>query len=51
MLLVRSEDANFLLTGTVKRIERGNAIVESGRIEGVITRDQLIPKEMLRVGD
>jgi N utilization substance protein A len=40
-----------LLTGTVKRIERGNAIVESGRIEGVIPRDQLIPKEMLRVGD
>jgi N utilization substance protein A len=40
-----------LLTGTVKRIERGNAIVESGRIEGIIPRDQLIPKEMLRVGD
>jgi len=40
-----------LLTGTVKRIERGNAIVESGRIEGVISRDQLIQKEMLRVGD
>jgi transcription termination factor NusA len=35
----------------VKRIERGNVIVESGRIEGVIPRDQLIPKEMLRVGD
>jgi N utilization substance protein A len=40
-----------LLTGTVKRIERGNVIVESGRIEGVIPRDQLIAKEMLRVGD
>ena len=40
-----------LLTGTVKRIERGNIIVESGRIEGIIPRDQLIPKEMLRVGD
>src|SRR6187399_1857448 len=40
-----------LLTGTVKRIERGNVIVESGRIEGLIPRDQLIPKEMLRVGD
>ena len=34
-----------LLTGTVKRIERGNVIVESGRIEGIIPRDQLIPKE------
>src|SRR6184192_1507595 len=40
-----------LVTGTVKRIERGSVIVESGRIEGVIPRDQLIPKEMLRVGD
>ena len=45
------EREDNLLTGTVKRIERGNAIVESGRIEGVIPRDQLIPKEMLRVGD
>src|SRR5487761_1922251 len=40
-----------LLSGTVKRIERGSVIIESGRIEGVIPRDQLIPKEMLRVGD
>jgi N utilization substance protein A len=45
------ERQDNLLTGTVKRIERGSAIVESGRIEGVIPRDQLIPKEMLRVGD
>jgi len=44
------EYRNFL-TGTVKRIERGAAIVESGRIEGIVPRDQLIPKEMLRVGD
>ena len=35
----------------VKRIERGNAIIESGRIEGVLPRDQMIPKENLRVGD
>ena len=45
------ERQDNLLTGTVKRIERGNAIVESGRIEGLVPRDQLIPKEMLRVGD
>ena len=45
------EREDNLLTGTVKRIERGNVIVESGRIEGMIPRDQLIPKEMLRVGD
>jgi len=40
-----------LVTGTVKRIERGNAIIESGRIEAVLPRDQMIPKENLRVGD
>src|SRR5262252_9581596 len=45
------ERQDNLLSGTVKRIERGNVIVESGRIEGVLPRDQLIPKEMLRVGD
>jgi len=45
------ERQDNLLTGTVKRIERGSVIVESGRIEGIIPRDQLIPKEMLRVGD
>jgi len=45
------EREDNLLTGTVKRIERGSIIVESGRIEGIIPRDQLIQKEMLRVGD
>ena len=45
------ERKDNLLTGTVKRIERGNAIIESGRIEGMVPRNQLIPKENLRVGD
>lgn len=40
-----------LVTGTVKRIERGNAIVEAGRLEALLPRDQMIPKENLRVGD
>ncbi len=40
-----------LVSGTVRRIDRGSIIVESGRIEGVIPRDQLIPKENLRPGD
>jgi N utilization substance protein A len=42
---------NILVTGTIKRIERGNAIIEAGRIEAVLPRDQMIPKENLRVGD
>jgi N utilization substance protein A len=40
-----------LVTGTVKRMERGNAIVESGRLEALLPRDQMIPKENLRLGD
>ncbi|MDN0085291.1 transcription termination factor NusA [Crenobacter sp. SG2305] len=40
-----------LITGTVKRIERGNAIIECGKLEAVLPRDQMIPKENLRVGD
>jgi N utilization substance protein A len=32
-------------------MERGNAIIESGRVEAVLPRDQMVPKENLRVGD
>jgi N utilization substance protein A len=45
------ERKEHLVTGTVKRIERGNALIEAGRIEAVLPRDQMIPKENLRVGD
>ena len=45
------ERGEFMVTGTIKRMERGNAIIESGRIEAVLLRDQMIPKENLRVGD
>jgi N utilization substance protein A len=41
----------YLVTGTIKRMERGNAIIESGRIEALLPRDQMIPKENLRIGD
>src|SRR3989344_3323265 len=40
-----------LVTGVIKRMERGNAIVESGRLEAMLPRDQMIPKENLRLGD
>ena len=40
-----------LVSGTIKRMERGAAIVESGRIEGRLEKDQMIPKENLRIGD
>ena len=40
-----------LVTGTVKRMERGDAIVESGKVEARLPREQMIPKENLRIGD
>ncbi|HEX6827719.1 MAG TPA: transcription termination factor NusA [Burkholderiales bacterium] len=46
--LLRKE---HLITGQIKRMERGNAIVESGRVEALLPKDQMIPKENLRVGD
>ena len=45
------EREEFIVTGSIKRMERGNAIIESGRIEAILPRDQMIPKENLRVGD
>ena len=40
-----------LLSGTIKRVDREGAIIESGRIEARLPRDQMIPKENLRNGD
>jgi len=45
------ERNEHLVSGTIKRIERGNAIVEFGKIEALLPRDQMIPKENLRVGE
>jgi N utilization substance protein A len=45
------ERKEHLVTGVVKRMDRGNAIIESGRVEGFLHRDQMIARENLRVGD
>lgn len=45
------ERKEHIVSGTIKRMERGNAIVEAGKIEALLPRDQMIPKENLRVGD
>jgi N utilization substance protein A len=45
------ERGEYIMTGTVKRLDKGNLIVESGRVEALLRRDQLIPKENLRIGD
>jgi N utilization substance protein A len=40
-----------IVNGTVKRVEYGNVIVDLGRGEGIMRRDQSIPRENFNVGD
>ncbi len=40
-----------LVTGTVKRLDRMGMIIESGKLEALLPREHMIPKENLRVGD
>ncbi|MGQ0710856.1 MAG: transcription termination factor NusA [Rhodoferax sp.] len=40
-----------IFVGTVKRMDKGDVIVESGRVEGRLRRSEMIPKENLRSGD
>ena len=40
-----------IINGVVKRVEYGNVIVDLGRAEAIIRRDELIPREMFRPGD
>ena len=40
-----------IVTGTIKRIDKGDAIVEIGRLEARLPRNQMIPRENLRTGD
>ncbi len=40
-----------IVSGTVKRVEYGNVIVDFGRTEAMIRRDELIPRETFRPGD
>jgi transcription termination/antitermination protein NusA len=40
-----------IVNGTVKRVEYGNVIVDLGRGEAIIRRDELIPREMYKYGD
>ena len=40
-----------IFVGTVKRLDKGDIIVESGRVEGRLKRSEMISKENLRTGD
>jgi len=45
------EKKGEIIHGTVKRIELGNIIVDLGRAEALLRRDELIPNEVYHVGD
>ncbi len=40
-----------IVNGLVKRVEYGNVIVDLGRGEGIVRRDEMIPRETFRPGD
>ncbi len=45
------ERGEKIFSGTVKRMDKGDLIVESGRVEGRLRRSEMIPKENFRTGD
>ena len=40
-----------ILSGIVKRLEYGNVIIDLNRAEGIIRKEELIPREILKTGD
>ena len=40
-----------VVNGTVKRVEYGNVLVDLGRAEAIVRRDEALPRESLRQGD
>ena len=40
-----------IVSGIVKRVEYGNVVIDLGRGEAIIRRDEMIPREMFRPGD
>ena len=45
------EKKGEILSGIVKRLEYGNLIIDLNRAEAIITKDELIPREILKMGD
>ena len=45
------EKQGQILSGIIKRLEYGNIIMDLGKAEGVIKKDELIPREILKTGD
>ena len=45
------ERGENIISGSVKRMDKGDAIMETGKIEARLPRSEMIPKENIRVGD
>jgi N utilization substance protein A len=45
------EKVGTIINGTVKRIEFGNVIVDIGKTEAILRRDEIIPRENFKNGD
>jgi N utilization substance protein A len=45
------EKKGEILSGIVKRLEYGNAIIDLNRAEAIIRKEELIPREILKTGD
>ena len=45
------ERQESIVTGVIKRMDKGDAIVEVGRLEARLPRNQMIPRENMRTGD
>ncbi len=45
------EKVGSIINGTVKRIEFGNVILDIGKTEAILRRDEIIPREKFKNGD
>ena len=45
------ERGETIVSGTVKRMDKGDVIVDTGKIEARLPRSEMIPRENIRVGD
>jgi len=42
---------DLIVSGAIKRMDKGDAIIEIGKVEARLPRGEMIPKENLRIGD
>lgn len=45
------EKIGTIVNGTIKRIEFGNVILDIGKTEAILRRDEIIPREKFKNGD